>query len=49
MNEPALVELRNVSKRYPGVVALDDVTSDAEGGNRDRACGRERRREVDAH
>ena len=26
MNEPALVELRNVCKRYPGVVALDDVT-----------------------
>ena len=26
MNEPSLVELRNVCKRYPGVVALDDVT-----------------------
>jgi ribose transport system ATP-binding protein len=26
MNDPALVELRNVCKRYPGVVALDDVT-----------------------
>jgi len=26
MNEAALVELRNVCKRYPGVVALDDVT-----------------------
>jgi ABC-type sugar transport system ATPase subunit len=26
MSKPALVELRNVSKRYPGVVALDDVT-----------------------
>ena len=26
MSEPALVELRNVCKRYPGVVALDDVT-----------------------
>ena len=26
MSKPALVELRNFSKRYPGVVALDDVT-----------------------
>jgi ribose transport system ATP-binding protein len=26
MSQPALVELRNVCKRYPGVVALDDVT-----------------------
>jgi len=26
MAAPALVELKNVSKRYPGVVALDDVT-----------------------
>ncbi len=26
MSKPALVELRSASKRYPGVVAPDDVT-----------------------
>ena len=32
MNESALVELRNVCKRYPGVVALDDVTLSLRAG-----------------
>ena len=32
MTNPALVELSNVSKRYPGVVALDDVTLTLKSG-----------------
>ena len=49
MSEPALVELRNVCKRYPGVVALDDVTLTLRAGTVTALAGENGAGQVDAH
>ena len=46
---PPLLGLTNISKGFPGVQALQDVSFDLRAGEVARARGRERIGEVDAH
>ena len=43
-----VLEMRHITKRFPGIVANDDVSFDLREGRGARAARRERRRQVDA-
>ena len=45
---PAVLELRGITKRFPGIVANDHIDFDLRRGRGARPAGRERRRQVDA-